>query len=200
MIEDAEIHTSGVFTKTRSVETGIYPVSSILRTNIPIGAYNFCNEAATNCPSVGALNARFQTSAGAVDEIALLMVNAEVNGGFEAKLDQDIYGVEEKWAYPVTAADCEDYALEKRKRLLAMGMPAQNMAMVVVKQQNGEGHAILLAKVGTKTYQLDNLDANIDSYDNNRSGYKYLKWSSDIQTWYKYSDSPGPKVAVTAQP
>lgn len=184
--------------KTHSVTSGIY--APVNRTSQPIGAYDFCREAPANCPSVSALNARFKTSAGKVDEIALLTVNAEVNRSFTAMLDKDIYGVEEKWAYPDAAADCEDYALEKRKRLLEMGMPAQNMAIAVVQQQSGDGHAILLAKVGGKIYQLDNLDDGIHSYENNDHGYKYLKWSSDIQTWFKYDGSPAKNVAVTAQP
>lgn len=37
--------------------------------------------------------------------------------------DLDNYGSEEVWAYPEGSGDCEDYALEKRKRLSGAGLP-----------------------------------------------------------------------------
>ena len=33
----------------------------------------------------------------------------------EPVTDQQLWGVEEKWSYPVNKGDCEDYVLLKRK-------------------------------------------------------------------------------------
>ncbi len=46
------------------------------------------------------------------------------NGRVRAADDIDQYGSREFWAYPQAGyGDCEDFALEKRRRLIALGWP-----------------------------------------------------------------------------
>ena len=47
--------------------------------------------------------------------------------------DLDNYGSEEVWAYPEGRGDCEDYALEKKKRLSEAGLPPGNLLQVRIK-------------------------------------------------------------------
>lgn len=93
----------------------------------------------------------------------LVATNITVNYEFEDKSDQEIYGVREHWAYPVTAADCEDYALEKRRRLVELGFPRRAMliGIVVVDEKRKEGHAILLVMTDHGELVLDNLTDTI---------------------------------------
>ena len=81
------------------------------RANPPIGAYEFCRdnpgECAATYPDVGPTEltqARWKE---------ILKINYQVNSTIQPMTDQDIYGVEEKWAYPTDVGDCEDYALLK---------------------------------------------------------------------------------------
>ncbi|TGR16684.1 transglutaminase, partial [Mesorhizobium sp. M1C.F.Ca.ET.196.01.1.1] len=56
---------------------------------------------------------------------AIVNINNSVNTRIPPRTDMEIYGVEEYWAYPDKGVgDCEDYALEKRRELMAAGVPA----------------------------------------------------------------------------
>jgi predicted transglutaminase-like cysteine proteinase len=54
----------------------------------------------------------------------LLDINTKVNHEIELYMDESQYQKEEFWAYPsLGLGDCEDIALEKRFRLVNMGIP-----------------------------------------------------------------------------
>ena len=40
------------------------------------------------------------------------------------RTDMEMWGREEVWSYPEGIGDCEDYALEKRRQLMALGVPS----------------------------------------------------------------------------
>ena len=64
--------------------------------------------------------------------------------------------VVEYWTIPTTRGDCEDYALLKRKRLMELGWPASALLMTVVRDDRGEGHALLTARTVQGDFILDN--------------------------------------------
>ena len=72
--------------------------------------------------------------------------------------------------------DCEDYALLKRKMLIEEGFPRQALLMTVVKDEKGEGHAILTVKTNRGEFVLDNQESRILPW--NQSGYKFVKRQS----------------------
>ena len=53
--------------------------------------------------------------------------------------------------------DCEDYALEKRRRLIEAGVSAEALSMAVVVTRRGERHAVLVVAFETGDVVLDNL-------------------------------------------
>lgn len=84
-------------------------------------------------------------------------INAEVNGAFKPRTDLEMYGVTELWTLPTDkGADCEDYALLKRKLLMKRGWPASALLMTVVRDERGEGHAVLTARTKQGDFVLDN--------------------------------------------
>ena len=87
--------------------------------------------------------------------------------------DLDNYGSEEGWAYPEGSGDCEDYALEKRKRLSGAGLPPGNLLLTVVRKPDGEGHAVLTVRTDNGDFVLDNLDDRVRLWRS--TDYKYLK-------------------------
>jgi predicted transglutaminase-like cysteine proteinase len=89
-------------------------------------------------------------------------VNREVNRDVHKESDFNLYGMPEFWSLPRVIdgkmyGDCEDYALEKRRRLIAAGIPAQALSMAVVVTGRGESHAVLVATVENGDIVLDNL-------------------------------------------
>ena len=89
-------------------------------------------------------------------------VNREVNRDVHKESDFNLYGLLEFWSLPRVIdgkmyGDCEDYALEKRRRLIAAGVPAEALSMAVVVTGRGESHAVLIATVENGDIVLDNL-------------------------------------------
>ncbi len=89
-------------------------------------------------------------------------VNREVNRDVHKESDFNLYGLLEYWSLPRVIdgkmyGDCEDYALEKRRRLIAAGVPAQALSMAVVVTRRGEGHAVLVVSLEDGDVVLDNL-------------------------------------------
>jgi predicted transglutaminase-like cysteine proteinase len=89
-------------------------------------------------------------------------VNRNVNREVHKASDFDLYGLQEFWSLPRVVdgkmyGDCEDFALEKRRRLVEAGVPAEALSMAVVVTRKGERHAVLVVAFETGDMVLDNL-------------------------------------------
>ena len=65
------------------------------------------------------------------------------------------------WQAGAASGDCEDYALTKRQRLLAAGLPAAALQLATVLLPQGERHAVLAVDTDRGTLVLDNLRPRI---------------------------------------
>lgn len=87
-------------------------------------------------------------------------VNRAVNKSIEPMQDIQLYGVKEKWMIPAEAGDCEDYVLLKMIRLINEGIDPAYLHIMVVRDENLEGHAILgvdvVVRGARNTLVLDN--------------------------------------------
>jgi predicted transglutaminase-like cysteine proteinase len=73
------------------------------------------------------------------------------------------FGVIERWTYPdLGMGDCEDYVLLKRRKLMELGWPQSALLITVVRDENGEGHAILTVRTTRGDYILDNRQSGKD--------------------------------------
>jgi predicted transglutaminase-like cysteine proteinase len=152
----------------------------------PIGHYEFCKENPSECAYAGGdagpmilTEDRWKT---------ILKINYTVNTTIKPMTDMDLYGVEEKWAIPTTAGDCEDYALLKRKDLIAAGFSPSDTLMTVVLQPNGEGHAVLTVRTDHGDFVLDNMRNKVMLWSDTE--YTFLKRQSadDPARWVKIQD------------
>ena len=89
-------------------------------------------------------------------------INRDVNRDVRKANDFDIYGMLEFWSLPRVIdgkmyGDCEDYALEKRRRLIEAGVPAETLSMAVAVTARGERHAVLVVAFESGDIVLDNL-------------------------------------------
>jgi predicted transglutaminase-like cysteine proteinase len=121
-------------------------------------------------------------------------VNNTVNMSIEPITDQNLWGVSERWSFPDKRGDCEDYVLAKRKGLMELGLPASDLLITVVRQQNGDGHAVLTVRTDRGDYILDNLEPKILLW--NQTSYRFLKRQSEFDSgqWVSVSDGRAPIV------
>lgn len=148
-------------------------------TSQPIGHYEFCrlnpDECSVRMRHKGPLVLN-ETLHGLVTQ-----VNLAVNTTVKPMSDFDIYGRDEVWAYPdQNVGDCEDYVLEKRRRLQQAGVPLSNLLITVVRKPDGEGHAVLTLRTDRGDMILDNLRDDLLHWQ--ETGYIYLKRQSSEHT------------------
>lgn len=97
------------------------------------------------------------------EQLKLLnQINQAVNREVKKASDLDLYGQPEYWSLPRLVngklyGDCEDYALEKRRQLLAAGVPESALSLAVAVTARGESHAVLMISLKSGDWVLDNL-------------------------------------------
>lgn len=165
-------------------------------TPAPIGYVNFCARGEQECQFKGGKVERIAMSAERFDQ--LNQVNTYVNTKIKPVGDQELYGVPDFWTYPVSAGDCEDYVLLKKRYLQGLGFSADELLITVVFDENGEGHAILTVMTDKGDYILDNRRNEILSWKD--TGYKFLKRQSqlDPKKWISLQHNT-PQVLVSSQ-
>jgi predicted transglutaminase-like cysteine proteinase len=163
-------------------------------TRPPIGWVNFCVEYAPECET-RPLEARdVVLSPKAWKD--LTQINKWVNESVWPITDMDHWGVIDRWNYPDDGyGDCEDYVLLKRKMLLQAAWPRQALLITVVRDRNGDGHAVLTVKTDKGEFILDNQSPDILLWS--ETGYHFVKRQSqtDPNTWISLGD-PRPAVAT----
>lgn len=88
------------------------------------------------------------------ETLALLSsVQASVDAAIEPRVEEP--GID-RWEEDPRFGDCEDYALTKRKVLLAAGLPAGALRLATAYTEHGEYHAVLTVATTAGTLVLDN--------------------------------------------
>ncbi len=166
-------------------------------TSQPIGHYEFCERKPRECTMRSLENAPIALTSALWRQ--LISVNTRVNAAIAPMTDEDLFGKPEMWFYPTTAGDCEDYVLLKRRELMALGWPASVLLITVVRQPDGEGHAVLTVRTDRGDVILDNLQGEVLTW--NETEYAYVKRQSDRDTgrWVGIADE-GPLVVGTVRP
>ena len=157
------------------------------RTTQPIGHYELCQQIPTECAQRSARAAPVELTRTLWKEV--VSINNDVNEQVAPRTDQEMWGKEEVWSYPRGQGDCEDYVLEKRRRLMDLGVPAGNLLITVVRQRNGAGHAVLTMRTSLGDFVLDNLEGKV--LDWTKTDYTYLKRQSERNSavWVAVTDS-----------
>lgn len=140
-------------------------------TSQPIGHYNYCKHYTSDCAIRSANTKPFTLTRKRWAE--LVEINAYSNNTIRPVTDMEAYDTEELWVYPESYGDCEDYVLMKRYMLMERGWPASSLLITVVRQPNGEGHAVLTVRTDRGDFILDNLAEQVLTWD--QTPYTYLK-------------------------
>jgi predicted transglutaminase-like cysteine proteinase len=151
-------------------------------TAAPIGWVQFCVEYDPECKTKPSMPRDVVLSAQAWKD--LVRVNRWVNSSIRPVTDLEHWGVVERWNYPDDGyGDCEDYALQKRRMLLDAGWPREALLITVVRDQNGDGHAVLTVKTDQGEFILDNQRDDVLLWSD--TGYRFVKRQSqaDPNVW-----------------
>lgn len=116
------------------------------------------------------------------DELGEVMTRVQRQGNTDVtyKTDREIYGVDEKWAYPTEfknslVGDCEDISLYKRKLLVDDGVSEGSVLMTICLDPNGQGHCVLCVCTEDTDYILcNNHETLVKPKTMLREGYKFL--------------------------
>ncbi|MFN3934825.1 transglutaminase-like cysteine peptidase [Parvibaculum sp.] len=132
--------------------------------------------------------------------LELSQVNEYVNRTVPQIDDIDLYGRAEWWAFPdERGGDCEDFALEKRRLLIQRGWAPENLLVSVVREWNGDGHAVLLVRTDRGEFVLDNKTWDIAIWSD--TPYQWIKRQSEERPYIWVNlDASAARVAVKNQP
>jgi predicted transglutaminase-like cysteine proteinase len=165
-------YAGSVFAASDHVETAMQTGQT---TSQPVGHYEFCKANSQECNRRSTDLTPVALTDG--QRATLIKINADVNARVAPMTDQDHYGKAEVWTYPDDQGDCEDYALEKQRILLGMGLPASTLLITVLRKPDGEGHAVLTVRTDRGDYLLDNLDPDVKLWS--ATNYTFLKRQSE---------------------
>jgi len=148
----------------------------------PIGWVEFCIEYDPECKTSASKPRDVVLSAQAWKDLD--RVNRWVNTNIKPMTDMEHWGVVERWNYPDDGyGDCEDYVLLKRRMLMQAGWPREALLITVVRDQHGDGHAVLTVKSDKGEFILDNQIDDILMWS--ETGYRFVKRQSqaDPNVW-----------------
>lgn len=123
-------------------------------------------------------------------------VNERINRAIVQKTDLEAYGVDELWSTPIEAGgkygDCEDYVLEKRRALLAAGVPKDALSIAVVSTFRGQTHAVLLVATAQGEYVLDNLSPWVLPWSKTAYQWRERQVAGSAASWAFAAGLPAP--------
>ena len=169
-----------------------------VETTIPYGWVDFCNRHPEEC-GLGRLK---PVDIHLTKQVWKMLngINAFANASIEPISNLDHWGTTlDHWDYPVDGkGDCKIYALFKRKLLVERGFPRQALLMTIVRDLNGEGHAVLTVKTDRGDFVLDNLAEDVRPW--NATGYQFFKRQAqdDPNVWLSLGGATGTAPAEAA--
>ncbi len=180
-----------------AMPAAVQPLETGDRVRPPVGWNQFCNFYPEECsgPELVAETAALSPRKWQ----QLVAINSAVNHRIKPVSDMDHHGIVEHWDYPMDGlGDCEDYALLKRRLLIEAGWPRQSLLMTVVRDQGGDGHAILSVATDQGDFILDNQVDDILSWVD--TGYRFVKRQSaeSPNIWVSLNNIDSAVVAFSA--
>jgi predicted transglutaminase-like cysteine proteinase len=164
----------------------------------PAGWSQFCAEYAPECDTTELAARDVALTSQAWNE--LVRLNRWVNETITPLTDVEHWGVSERWNYPDDGyGDCEDYVLLKRKTLMQAGWPRQALLITVVRDKQGDGHAVLTVKTDKGEFILDNQTEEIQLWS--ETEYRFVKRQSqtDPNVWIALGDSRPAAATATSR-
>lgn len=162
----------------------------------PYGFVQFCETQPQYCKSRWRGDDRFDATPERLSELD--EINRYVNSAITPVTDMEAYGVEEYWTLPLNSGDCEDYVLLKREMLIERGWPESALLVTVVRDEHGDGHAVLTARTTQGDFILDNKIREVRIWS--AMPYQYVMRQSYVNplAWVSLEETVRSSPVVTA--
>lgn len=134
----------------------------------PLSFVQFCMSYDRECAEQGEPDAVIRLTPETLSQIE--RVNREVNRGIRPVSKHGT--ALEKWTISPASGDCNDYAVTKRHRLVALGLPSSALLLATAMTPWGEGHLLVILRTEDGDLVLDNLVETIRPW--NRTGYRWI--------------------------
>ena len=135
----------------------------------PSGAKALCRTYGWACAAAGGRQLSAQAEFGAVRS-----VNRKINARFSMISDMQQYRRSEHWALPTgRGGDCEDFALAKKRALIAAGVAPRRLLLATALDRQRRAHAVLIYRAPQGDLVLDNQTDRIRSWQD--TGYVFLR-------------------------
>jgi predicted transglutaminase-like cysteine proteinase len=116
--------------------------------------------------------------------VNLVRVNRQVNQLIRSVPDKISAEGGDLWSLPLAdgrrEGDCEDFVLEKRRALIAAGVPYDALSIAVVRTAFGKAHAVLIVGTDSGELVLDSRSPWVLSWDD--IDYAWVKRQSPINS------------------
>lgn len=155
-------------------------------TTIPIGAYEYCNRFKERC-NYSVKDTKLSLSREIWD--TLVKINYQVNREIKPMTDFEIFGVQERWELPEKVGDCEDYVLEKKRRLTEIGVTPGALRVTVVYDADNGGHAVLTVVTDLGDFILDNNNNQVLRWQDAELTYLKRQLPGDLTSWERLKRS-----------
>jgi len=164
-----------LFNFDRTIETG-GPVVP------PAGFITFCMAHQDACVATANASSAVDATRDRLDQLDT--IQEKVNAAIEPRNDPA-----HVWDYPVNGTgDCNKYALEKRRELIAFGWPEQSLLLAVVMTETNEEHLVLVARTSRGDMVLDNRTPKVVAWNSLpyrwielQSAEKSMQWVSVVE-------------------
>lgn len=163
------------------------------RTLAPFASVVFCMQLPDQCQNTGGPDI---VDLDADHKAQLISINSSYNHSIRPQNDAPGTDV---WSVDVKAGDCEDYALTKRKHLLAMGWPSRALRIAVALTPYGEGHAVLVAKTSQGDFVLDNRTDKIKDWRATDLHWLKIQTRDNPQQWVSLETRTPDPMLVSQQ-
>ena len=150
-------------------------------------------------------------AATAADIATVNQVNRQINRAMVGVTDQVAFGRNEFWTLPLSApelrsvrtkplADCEDFALEKRRALIAAGIPESAIYLAVAVSPRTSLHAVVIVATDRGDLVLDNLNDWL--LGSQETGYIWVKRqaTTSLLDWADANVSSATAVQIASLP
>lgn len=167
--------STGAAAAPRPVAPHLVPIRAVAA---PKSAHGLCERLSWACARSSARN-----TVASDGTLGLAQrINRAVNDEVRQISDFRQYGREDVWALPTArGGDCEDFVLEKKRRLIEAGLPAGALLIATVLDRHRKGHAVLVFRTRSQDFVLDNLTDRVLPW--HRTGYSYLRMQNPRAQW-----------------
>lgn len=136
----------------------------------PKAFIDFCARHPGECRARDEAPARVHLTGMRADQ--LFEVQRSVNMAVSYRPDSYTFGLRDFWEFPFVYGDCEDYALKKKRELVARGWSRSNLLLTIVRIPEGGLHMVLTATTDIGDVVLDNRTSGIAVW--NTLDYRWL--------------------------